>query len=129
MLINLIKIVDNSGMIKHYIDIQVKDLGKQKKQSIFNQWRKQGQGKQNSSTILYWCTKLCMVSKNLMYTTNLLAYFLYIVCAICRTLSMLSSIKNKYLSQIRQYEKVQCYCIIKEKSCHQLTMKKLYGRN
>ena len=37
MLINLIKIVDNSGMIKHYIDIQVKDLGRQKKQSIFNQ--------------------------------------------------------------------------------------------
>ena len=36
-LINLIKIVANSGMIKHYIDIQVKDLGKQKKQSIFNQ--------------------------------------------------------------------------------------------
>ena len=34
MLINLIKIVDNSGMIKHYIDIQVKDLGKKKNKAF-----------------------------------------------------------------------------------------------
>ena len=54
MLINLIKIVDNSGMIKHYIDIQVKDLGKQKKTKHFQSMTEAGsrQTKQ-SSTILY----------------------------------------------------------------------------